>query len=353
MPRKYLMNWDGTPNYRWRKMHKGAVYVVTCEQLRSPLYTQEGSGKLADEWWKKKLAEIEPADPAQEILKRVGVRMGDLTKVIEAGIAARALVMNLPMSGEDTREAVEKIIGIGPIEDANRRVELLGRVVDKVLPTPQGETVGVVIDEFLRILRTRNQKAKTYQEVADVLDVVRSWWASLGCKEIDEAKIAAAWTSIAEMQVGANSKKKRWNIVRRFVEYMVETHRMEAPSQPAFPPAELPSANESDQDLGHRLRAGTGLGVAGEVSPLGLSRPQLRDDEQRYCRASERHGGGRHPDPAAGKDGRRGDSADGVVSPLAGDALLAGEVQKRASRAILDGSWAFGSAIRQAGITVS
>ena len=32
-PRKFLMNWDGPPNNRWRKMYKGTNYVVTCQEL--------------------------------------------------------------------------------------------------------------------------------------------------------------------------------------------------------------------------------------------------------------------------------------------------------------------------------
>jgi hypothetical protein len=33
MARLYLMSWEGHPNYRWYKMHKGVRYRVTCEQL--------------------------------------------------------------------------------------------------------------------------------------------------------------------------------------------------------------------------------------------------------------------------------------------------------------------------------
>lgn len=58
MPRAYAMNWDGAPNYRWRKMHKGVKYVVTCEELGAP-GTKKASGDAATAWWRRKMGELD------------------------------------------------------------------------------------------------------------------------------------------------------------------------------------------------------------------------------------------------------------------------------------------------------
>ena len=57
MPASYDLTWDAT-NKRWRIMHKGQRYVVSCRQLGMPP-TKEGSYQAANDWWRQKLAEIE------------------------------------------------------------------------------------------------------------------------------------------------------------------------------------------------------------------------------------------------------------------------------------------------------
>lgn len=52
------MSWEGAPYFRWVKMHRGVRYRVTCEQLGAMVWTREGSYKLANKWWERKLAEI-------------------------------------------------------------------------------------------------------------------------------------------------------------------------------------------------------------------------------------------------------------------------------------------------------
>ena len=55
MPRKRHMSYEGAPKYRWVKMHQGIRYRVTCEELGAMVWTEEGSLKLANAWWEKKL----------------------------------------------------------------------------------------------------------------------------------------------------------------------------------------------------------------------------------------------------------------------------------------------------------
>jgi len=51
MGRKLLMTWDGSPNYRWRKMFKNKIFTITCAELNAPR-TLVGSYQAANSWWK-------------------------------------------------------------------------------------------------------------------------------------------------------------------------------------------------------------------------------------------------------------------------------------------------------------
>jgi hypothetical protein len=49
MPRQYSMSWEGEPGFRWRKMYKGIVYRVSCQELVSAVWTHEATWKLAND----------------------------------------------------------------------------------------------------------------------------------------------------------------------------------------------------------------------------------------------------------------------------------------------------------------
>jgi hypothetical protein len=57
MPAFYAMTWEPKPR-RWRIMHKGQLYTISCRKL-DVVDTKESSYQAANEWWRKKLAEIE------------------------------------------------------------------------------------------------------------------------------------------------------------------------------------------------------------------------------------------------------------------------------------------------------
>src|SRR4051812_2185792 len=116
MPRQYLMNWDGAPNYRWRKLYKGVNYVVTCQQLRPPQFTKEASGKLADEWWRKKKAELDGTTVEATVERMKGIPLDQLTAladpmVYEQQQLAKAILEARAMEG---REAAEHVLGYPP-----------------------------------------------------------------------------------------------------------------------------------------------------------------------------------------------------------------------------------------------
>lgn len=52
MPRKMFMSWEGEPNFRWRKMHKGERYGISCDELGCAR-TKDASWQAANNWWLK------------------------------------------------------------------------------------------------------------------------------------------------------------------------------------------------------------------------------------------------------------------------------------------------------------
>ena len=196
MPRLILMTWEGPPNFRWSKMYKGTRYRVTCDELKAHVDTKEATWKAANEWWERKLANLlgHPAEAERQANER------------NWEVAWKTL------GGADpkTKDIFENLLGnkeAVPIED----------------------TVGHAIDEFLGVL-ARGQKPKTFKEVQEVLAFARSWWGPMSPKEITPVKVTAAWAFIAEQDVEQGTRKKRWNIIKQFVAYMVETGRCEMPS---------------------------------------------------------------------------------------------------------------------------
>ena len=59
MPRAELMTWNST-HLRWKKKYHGKQYVVSCRQLELPpdQHTRLGSLGAANDWWRKKQAEL-------------------------------------------------------------------------------------------------------------------------------------------------------------------------------------------------------------------------------------------------------------------------------------------------------
>lgn len=68
MPRKYEAGtFEGHPNFRWVKMYNKQRHRVTCEELGLPTsaWTKADSYLAANEWWRKKRAEIDGREAEQ------------------------------------------------------------------------------------------------------------------------------------------------------------------------------------------------------------------------------------------------------------------------------------------------
>jgi integrase len=115
MAKRYLMTWKPETG-RWRKMHRGKWYSVSCKQLGVP-DTKEASWKAANEWWETQaaLADIPPEDDRLERATRISHLVQDYTRLDDDG----------------RREAVEALLGAGSYDRLRSKT-------DAVLTTMEG-----------------------------------------------------------------------------------------------------------------------------------------------------------------------------------------------------------------------
>ncbi len=92
MPRLVEMNWVASRG-QWRRFYRGQTYYVSPRQLGCEP-TQQASVVAANEWWKKKKAEIDgrTIDPANRLLQRANLDAGELQRLSEEGERARRLL---------------------------------------------------------------------------------------------------------------------------------------------------------------------------------------------------------------------------------------------------------------------
>jgi integrase len=162
MARKYEMSWEGAPAFRWVKMYRGTRYRVSCQDLGSLAWTAEGSYRLANEWWRRKKAEIDGPTPLQRAVGALaGIDVARLKADVERGEAARAILAAALPVRHDDREAADEVIGgllgLDFVDDLGegdtRRVELLGEItamIDAAPATPIERTVGKLAEQWTR-----------------------------------------------------------------------------------------------------------------------------------------------------------------------------------------------------------
>lgn len=135
----------------------------------------------ANQWWQNKLAEISAPDPlTRQFNNTLGsLPVERLKEMVEQGNIARAMLREGPAAvGQQETvdpEAVDSIIGVGRLEDDNRRLELLGKVCAKVVQTLDPNlAVSHWTDKFLAVVKT-NIKPLSYREIHRFLDNLPAW----------------------------------------------------------------------------------------------------------------------------------------------------------------------------------
>lgn len=204
------MSWEGAPAFRWRKMHKGNCYRVSCQELGATVWTQEATYRLANQWWEKKLAEL-----AGRVVNLPDGRVAYATPTDEAAAADEATRRNFEVVWESV------------VKEPETTKPILQRLLEPK-PIPPELTVATSSKNFLAVL-VQTQKPKTYKEVQEVMEMVQGWWADMSVRVVNEPRVAEAFRLFSEQAVSANTKKKRWNIFKRFVGYLGEMNLTELP----------------------------------------------------------------------------------------------------------------------------
>ena len=244
MAREGLMTWEGTPNFRWVKMYRGKRYRVTCDELGAAARTKEASVRLANDWWRQRVAEVAGPAPTRCVLDEVAkIPFERLKEMRDRGIAAEVIMRAGPLDSA-TREDVEEMIGIGGIDCEDRRAELLSRVVGPAFDAAvaRDRTIRFNLDEFLH---TRREQARAKSRSADGADNIRvhlEHWARFVGAEQDIDAITAdrwdRWFDHCQAQIAARVKdgdKKGWSTdyaaavfgtAKSWVKWLFETERL-------------------------------------------------------------------------------------------------------------------------------
>lgn len=227
MARKYLMSWQGAPQYRWRKMYRGVSYVVTCAELRSPRLTQEGSGKLADDWWRAKKAEIDGLTPIEGIPDHgrrtleavVGRPLNSVPEVAQAALEMIERVNQQPIA----TYPIEQLEGVAAaLRGQADPAEAGGAMREALDQTPTERTLKANALRWLDLIRGE-VKPTSFREIKEFV----RWFCALpitgenmDVAAVNEAKVEEAFLFLKKAKLSPATKKKRWGFFRRLVKYL-------------------------------------------------------------------------------------------------------------------------------------
>ena len=213
MPASYDLTWD-TTNKRWRIMHKGQRYVVSCRQLGMPP-TKEGSYQAANHWWRQKLAEIETVPRRIERIRQDLDSqaswmecIGDVTtKLVEA--------QREFLTKPETERTVEDFASlIVPIPEIGRSESI-----------PTDDTVAFQVGRYLDLERARVKAGQLSLIEFDLarrcLDYFAGWIKpTTSVKKIDPDKWEDFWTHLMSADCSVEYRKKRFRYAKNFVTWL-------------------------------------------------------------------------------------------------------------------------------------
>jgi integrase len=134
MAKRYQMTWKPETR-RWRKMHRGKWYSVSCRQLGVP-ETKEASWKAANEWWEQqqKLADLPAEDDRLARAARISNLVRDFSRLDDG----------------DRREAVEALLGAGSYDSLKSQAGAM--LAGMEAPSPE-RTVKAQVEIWTTLLR--------------------------------------------------------------------------------------------------------------------------------------------------------------------------------------------------------
>ena len=230
MPVKLDMTWDPA-NRRWRKLHRGSRYVVSCRQLGVP-ETKDASFRAANLWWGRKLAEIEarqPRRPHQDTVEELRRREAWSLRH-DPGSAGRLSSEIQEIERLDDGDLHPSLVREGYLGSPVARAvweDRLSRQPEE--PVPSDLTVGVQIDRWLDGQEARVKAGAT---------APGTWWNNRYCiarfrafageatpaRAVDEDLLERFFNHLLG-EIGAVSKAyamKCFGVSRAFIRYLVE-----------------------------------------------------------------------------------------------------------------------------------
>jgi integrase len=228
MSRLYRMTWEKS-KARWRKMHKGKIYIISPQALGCPS-TKDESYLAANAWWEAKLTEINAQPNSRfdhiiqelEALKQTGVLQSGYDYLIDY-VKRQAKDEGVPES--EVKEIVP------PSENLLLWGELLSR---SKKPTPTDRTVGYWVTKFLDLRKDevlgRQLSVAQYDLIRLCLDKYKEW---IGGDDTNIDKITSdRWIKwyrhLLGLDISVEYKKKRLSNVRTFIAWLIEQGLIQA-----------------------------------------------------------------------------------------------------------------------------
>ena len=196
MPRKFLMHYEGSPQFRWYKTYKKTTYKITCDDLNAPR-DELLSYQQANQFWLKKKAEIDLASisPEEQIRK---AKLDKLAQFIERA-------------------------GVDPLQDENWIfLQQVHQNLDKIdLPIiDKTKTLKNYLDQFLNNEKTNNRPA-TYDQTKRFLNATVNYLGNdLDASKINEQIIQKHDNWISTLGVDNKGKNKRLASFARFIDWL-------------------------------------------------------------------------------------------------------------------------------------
>ncbi len=212
MPRQYQMSFEGSPYFRWVKMHKGSRYRVSCEDLGAKVFTKEATWQLANEWWRRKLLEINGATSGQDqpvaSLTPEVIRSQKQTSGIEGTSEESTQTADWPSETRVViREDIDSVNGVSP-------AVVLGNF-----------TCEVQSKRFLEIEKLRGKAPGTFGDLAYYLgriltDASPTLSPTLDVRAINETTVTGFYAWLRNSTQSAIVQKKLWGYFRRFIKFL-------------------------------------------------------------------------------------------------------------------------------------
>lgn len=230
MPFKEEMSWDASKK-RWHRMHKGTMYRVTASKLAEDKSlpkvdgaTRDGSRAAANEWWLRKLTELEgkPSRVSalvgmvlpEDDLRTRARELAEQVRRRDAGIEA---VLAETLRHDDGLNFMLDCRAIARNPEVDKLVQ-----IGKPAPAPAERAVKANAERFLSVTM-RRVKPLTFREIRQFMNaLVAELGKDADVSVIDEAKVESVFLNLDAADLSDGTKKKQWGFFRRFAAYLTE-----------------------------------------------------------------------------------------------------------------------------------